>query len=1049
MMRWIVGSSLHFRFLVLACAVGMMAFGVARLREMPVDVFPEFAPPRVEIQTEALGLSTSEVESLVTVPLEEALSGTPQLDVMRSKSVPGLSSVLLIFKPGTDLIAARQLVQERLATAVPTLPNVSRPPHMLAPLSATSRVMKIGISSKDLDMIQLSELNRWTIRPRLMTVPGVANVAVWGMRKSQLQVQVEPERLAANGLTLTQVMDTTADAVDVGLLTYSNGNSIGTGGFIDTPNQRLPVRHVLPIGSADDLSQVVVKVDQDGNPLRLGDISTISLNHPLLIGDGVINDGPGLLLIVEKFPWGNTLEVTRGVEAALDSLKPALTGVDVDSTIFRPATFIEHALENLSAALLLGCLLVILVLGAFLFEWRTALVSLAAIPLSLVAAGLVLYLRGATINTMILAGFVIALGSVVDDAIIDVENIVRRLRENRRLGYVKSTASVILEASLEVRSAIVFATLIIVVAVVPVIFMEGLSGAFFQPLAVSYGLALLVSMLVALTVTPALSLILLANAKLDTREPPLMRLLGQWYQRVLASVIHKPRPAYAAVAAMVVVSLVMLPFLGQTLLPKFKETDFLMHWVTQPGTSLPEMQRITVESSRQLRSVDGVRNFGAHMGRAVAADEVVGVNFTENWVSVDPKKNYDSTVRSIQSVVDEYPGLYRDVQTYLQERVKEVLTGASDSIIVRVFGPDLDVLRDKTAGVKAALAGVEGISDLHVELVTEEPQLQVKADLAAAQRYGLKPGDIVRAAATLVNGIEVGDIFANGKVFDINVLGTPAARHSLTDIQEMLIDTPAGEQVRLKDVADVRVVPSPNVIKRESASRRIDVGANVKDRDLGAVVSDVEKRLQTVNFPREYHAELLGEYAERQAAQNRMLALAIGAAVGIFLLLHLAFGRWRLAAVCFLALPIALVGGVIGAFVGGGTISLGSLVGFLTVLGIAARNGIMLILHYQHLEKHEGEQFGPALILRGARERLAPIMMTALATGLALVPLVWAGNIPGHEIEHPMAIVILGGLVTSTLLNLFLVPTLYLRVGQARVAAASPVRSAVPAGALA
>jgi Cu/Ag efflux pump CusA len=578
MMRWIVGSSLKFRFLVLACAVGMMAFGVARLREMPVDVFPEFAPPRVEIQTEALGLSTIEVEGLVTVPLEEALSGTPQLDVMRSKSVPGLSSVLLIFKPGTDLIAARQLVQERLATAVPTLPNVSRPPHMLAPLSATSRVMKIGLSSKELSLIDLSELVRWTIRPKLMTVPGVANVATWGARKSQLQVQVEPDRLAANGLTLSEVMQTTADAVDVGLLTFSNGNSIGTGGFIDTPNQRLPIRHVLPIGTADDLSQITIKVDENGVPLRLGDISTVTLHHPLLIGDAVINGGPGLLLIVEKFPWGNTLETTRGVEAALESLKPALSGVEVDHTIFRPATFIETAIENLGVSLLIGCLLVIVVLGAFLFEWRTALVSVAAIPLSLVAAGLVLYLRGATINTMILAGFVIALGSVVDDAIIDVENIVRRLRENRRLGNHKSTASVILEASLEVRSAIVFATLIIVAAVVPVIFMEGLSGAFFQPLAVSYALALLVSMFVALTVTPALSLILLGNAKLDMREPPLMRVLGNAYQRVLADVIHRPRAAYAAMGAIVVVSLAALPFLGQSLLPKFKETDFLMHW---------------------------------------------------------------------------------------------------------------------------------------------------------------------------------------------------------------------------------------------------------------------------------------------------------------------------------------------------------------------------------------------------------------------------------------------------------------------------------------
>jgi CzcA family heavy metal efflux pump len=1011
-----------------------MFFGIARLREMPVDVFPEFAPPRVEIQTEALGLSTTETESLITVPLEQALNGTPGLDILRSKSVPGLSSILLIFKPGTDLIEARQLVQERLALAVKTLPSVAMPPVMLQPLSSTSRLMKIGLSSKTHSLIDMSELVRWKIRPRLMNVPGVANVAIWGARKKQLVAHLDSEQLRAHGVTLDQVSAATASALDVGLLAFLKGATIGTGGFVETANQRLNIRHILPIISPEHMGQVTIQ-DSD---LRLGDVANMEITHPPMIGDAVINDGPGLLLIVEKFPWGNTLEVTQGVEAALEELKPALEGLEVDSSIFRPATFIETAIENLTQSLLIGGLLLIVVLVAFLYNWRVALISLIAMPLSLVAAGLVLYWRGASINTMILAGFVIALGDIVDDAIIDIENVVRRLREHRQHGGTKPVARIILEASLEVRHAIVYATLIEVVAIAPVFFMEGLSGAFFRPLAFSYAIALLVSMVVALTVTPALSLLLLRNAPLDERESPLIPWFQRTYDRLLLPIVRAPRLAYASVAVIVLCGITILPVLGQSLLPSFKERDFLMHWLTKPGTSLPEMMRITTQASVELRAIPGVRNFGAHIGRAMAADEVVGIDFGENWISIDPAADYDKTLAAVQEAVDGYPGLYRDVQTYLKERIKEVLTGTSETIVVRIFGPDLHVLHAKAEEVKQALAGIEGIIDLHEEHIEDIPQMEIEVDLVKAQEYGLTPGQVRRAAASYVNGIEVGDIFRDGKVLDVRVRGTPETRHSLTSVRELLIDTPDGGHVRLADLADVRIVPTPNVIKREAVSRRIDVGANVRDRDLGAVAREVEQRLATIDFPREYHPVVLGEYAERQAAQTRLLMLAIAAAIGIFLLLQASFGSWRLTTLSFLCLPSALVGGVLAAFFSDGVISLGSLVGFLTVLGIAARNGIMLISHYQHLEQVEGVPFGPGLVVQGAKERLAPILMTGATTGLSLIPLIIYGNIPGHEIEHPMAIVILGGLITSTLLNLFVVPALYLRLGrsQPRVQAA-------------
>src|SRR5215469_2388958 len=718
MLRWIVRSSLHFRFLMVAAAAVMMLMGTKQLFGMPVDVFPEFAPPYVEIQTEGPGMSTQEVESLITVPLENSLNSTPHLDTLRSKSVPGVSAITLIFKPETDIMEARQLVQERLAIAIRTLPSWAGIPWMLPPLSATSRVMQIGISSDTYSQTDLAMTTYWSIRWRLMAVPGVANVVIWGDRFKQLQVQTDPAKLQTYHVSLDEVQEVTSDALDYGLLKYTNAAKTRVGGFVDTPAQRLAVQHVLPVIGPEDLVKVPVhdRKKSDGSPLTLGDLGKVVWDHQPLIGDAVINDSPGLLLIVEKFPWGNTLDVTRGVDAALDEMRPGLSGIQIDSTIFRPATFIQTAIDNLTRSLLISCLLVMLVLAAFLFEWRTALISLVAIPLSLVTAGLVLDLLGTTINTMVLAGLVIAIGGVVDDAIIDVENIVRRLRQHRREGSDLSTASIILEASLEVRSAIIYAVLIDVVVLLPVFFLGGVSGAFFQPLAIAYALALLASMVVALTVTPALCLLLLRNVPLERREPLLLRTLQRSYERFLGSIIRTPRPAFLTVGGLVVVGFAVLPFLGQSLFPTFKEKDFLMHWVTTPGTSQNEVVRITTQVSRELRTVPGIRSFGSHIGRAVQGEEIAGINFAENWVSIDPAADYDATLAAIRNVVDSYPGLFHDVQTYLNERIDEVLVGSSDQIVVRIFGPDLGVLRSKADEVQHALSQVKGTIDVHTEL---------------------------------------------------------------------------------------------------------------------------------------------------------------------------------------------------------------------------------------------------------------------------------------------------------------------------------------------
>ena len=638
---------------------------------------------------------------------------------------------------------------------------------------------------------------------------------------------------------------------------------------------------------------------------------------------------------------------------------------------------------------------------------------------------------------MVLAGLVVAIGVVVDDAIIDVENIVRRLRRARVQGSDISTFRVVLDASVEVRSAITYATVINVVAIVPVLFLQGLSGSFFQPLVLSYGLAVLVSMLVALTVTPALCLLLLSKGHLRQHESPLLRALKRGYGAILERVIRRPTPAIVTAGVLMLAGLLIYPTLGAQLLPNFKERDFLMHWLTEPATGASEETRISVRACRDLREIPGVRNCGSHIGQALMSDEIYGVYFGENWISVSEDVDYDKTLDAVHRTVEGYPGIYRDVQTYLRERIKEVLTGTSESIVVRIFGPDLAVLREKADEIAKRIAEVDGVIDAHPDLAEELPHIEVELNLAAARRHGLKPGDVRRQSSTLLASEEVSDIFDGGKAYDVHVWSIPSARNSVSDVETLLIDTPGGGRVQLREVADVRVAPTPNHIERELQSRRIDVGANVAGRDLASVVDEVEDRVEGVKFPREYHAEVLGESTELNAAQDRLLVFGIAAAAAIFLLLHAAFGNLRLAILTFLLLPMALVGGVLAVWLGDGVLSLGSLVGFLAVFGIAARNGILMISHFQHLERYEGEAFGPGLVLRGAKERLAPILMTASATGLALVPLVIAGTIPGHEIEHPMAIVILGGLLTATLLNLFVLPSLYLRFGKGRRPAAN------------
>jgi Cu/Ag efflux pump CusA len=1017
-----------------------------QLRDAPADVLPEFTPPYVEIQTEALGLSAEEVEQLITVPMEaDLLNGVEGIEVLRSESLPGLSSITLVFEHDFDLYTGRQLVQERLTQmGAAAMPNVSKPPQMLQPYSSSSRLLMFSLTSDQVSPIEKSVIARWTLQPRLLGVPGVANVSIWGFRDRQLQVLVDSKRLGDRDVTLKQVVETTANAQISSPLSFVEGSTPGTGGFIETPQQRLGVRNVFD-KLTDPKELAKVPVEGTGTRLRLGDVANVVQGHQPLIGDAVVNDGDGLLLVVEKFPGANTLEVTRGVEAALADLKPGLAGMEPDTSVFRPATFIEEAIDNLTIALLVAGALLALIIAAFLFAWRSVLIALFTIPLSLIAAGLALHLLGETFNAISFAGLAVALAVVIDDAVVGAENVARRLRSQRAAGSDRPTADIVREATHEMRSPLTYATLIALGAIVPVVVMEGRPGAFYGPFALAYVVAVAVAMLVALTVTPALSLLLFSRGTAKGGESPLMRSLLPRYSGALSRVAGKPVAVVVAAAALVVVGVLAFALQDKSVIPSFKDRDVLVRMNAEPGTSNARMTALATRLSRELRDIDGVDNVGAHVGRAVTGDQRVDVNSGEVWVSLDPDADYDKAFASIEDAVTGVQGVQSDVATYSEQKIRDVgalregensvtgagvdvLTGSDRPLVVRVYGEELDALRRQAGRVRQLMSQVDGVVDPRVERPVEQPNVEIEVDLDRARRFGVKPGDVRRAEATLVQGLLVGSVFEKQKVFEVVVRGTPETRDSLADVRNLLLDTPGGRQVRLSQVADVRVEDLPISVKRESVSRYLDVKAGVSGRSLDAVAGDIENRLQSSVFPLEYHAEVLTQTTGEEINASMMLAAAVAVLFAALLLMQAAFRSWRLAVLAFLMLPVALAGGAVAGLIDG-ELSLGSLIGFLALFGLAARQGLVLVRHFQDLERYEGERFGLELVRRGARERLAPVLASASALAAVALVFVILGSRPGLEIVHPMAVVVLGGLVTTTLVSLLALPALYLRFG--------------------
>jgi Cu/Ag efflux pump CusA len=1052
-MRWIVGSSLRSRGWVVILGAIVLVVGFTRLQNMPRDVLPEFKRVTVEVQTEALGLSAQEVEQFVTAPLEQdLLNGVAFLDVIRSESVPGLSRIEMIFEAGTDERRARQVVNERLTQAF-AIPNVSSPPQMLQPLSSTSRMMMIGLRSNSRSLIDLGVLARWTIRPALLAVPGVANVSIWGQREQQLQVQVDPARLGAAGVTLDEVIRTTANSLWVSPLTFTEASTPGAGGFFDTQSQRIGVEHTQPIKSAEHLADVIIEGEpgaaRGGTVRRLGDVTDVVEDHQPLIGDAVFIDGPGLMLVVEKLPEANATEVTDELEDALASLD--LEGIEVDTSFFQPADYIQDSLDNLREALVVSLLLLLLALAAFLFNLRATVIALFATLLSMSAAVGVLWTRDETLNWMVLAGLVLALVIVIDDAVTTVYA-VRRVR-TRMAGDEdeRAIARRYVDAVLAVRGPLASGLAVVLTMLVPILVLEGEPGAFVPPLVLSYGGAVIASFVVAITVTPALSMALLRTAK-QPRMAPVLGLLRRRYVKSLALSTRSERRALAATFALLAVGLVALPYLdrGDSVVPEFEERSLLVRWEGAPGTSLPEMQRIIARAGKEISGLPGVDHVGGHVGRAILGDQVVGVNSSELWVTVDPAADYSAAVSAIEQVVSGYPGVAGSVSTYPRARVNDVLDTpnrvAGKDLTVRAFGSNLDTLRRAAGDARNAVAGVDGVASAELQQPIVEPTIDVEVDLDRAEQLGIRPGDVRRTAATLLNGILVGNLFEEQKIFEVVVQGTDNLRRSVDDVRNLRIDLPGGRQVPLGSVASVSIVPSPNVIKHEDVSRYLDIGIDVSGRDVDAVADDIQETIRSVDFPLEYHAELLDDYRNSESDRVFFIGLAISALLGIFLLLQAAFSSWRMAAALFLALPAALTGGLLAALIDGGPVTIGSLVGFLAVYGLAARAGVVFVKRCHAIEDHRLEVLGPRRVspvvgladeaevfttrlVRGvAGKRFAPTVATAVALFMVFLPLVVAEGV-GFEVVRPMAVVVIGGVVTTTLLNLFLLPGLYLRFG--------------------
>jgi CzcA family heavy metal efflux pump len=1029
MLNLLIRFSLRFRGVIYALAVVAGVYGLYTLTRARLDVFPEFAPPMSIIQTEAPGLSSEQVETLVTRPIENALGGALGVRSLRSKSLQGLSAVTMVFDDRADVFQARQLVAERLNGLGAALPAGVQPPRLLPLTTATSVVLMIGLTSASLAPMALHDVAQWTVKPQLLAVPGVADAIVFGGATRQLQVQVDPARLMRYGISMQDVITATQMATGV-----------RGAGFIEDANQRIAIHTEGQSATPEALAAAVLRWG-NGAGIRLGDVATVAYGGAPALGAASVMGQPGVIMLIESQYGASTLTVTEGLEQALAALGPVLArqGVTLHADVFRPANFITGATRHLRIALLVGGLLVVAILFLFLLNVRTALISAVAIPLSLLVAVIVLQALGVSLNTMTLGGLAIALGEVVDDAIIDVENIYRRLRENRSLPQPSPALRVVLRASLEVRSAVVFATFIVILIFLPVLSLSGVAGKLFAPLGAAYILAVLASLGVALTLTPALALALLARGPLPASEPRPIRFLKARYLALLSTVERHARAVVAAVALLCLAALALIPFFRGNFIPELREGHYIVHVGLAPGTALTETMRIGARISHTLMRLPGLRLVAQTAGRAGEVVDPVGVQLSEFEVDLKPMgaAGQDAALRDIRAALARFPGVTASVNTFLVERIDETISGVAAPVVVNVFGDDLDMIDRKAQEIARLIGTLRGAASVRVEAPPGIPELAVRLRPERLSQDGLKPVEVLDAIRNAYQGATVAQAYEGDRSYDITVALAPAARANIDEIGMLMLRNPDGRAIPLHELADIRQVSGRYQIAHDGGRRMQTVSVDIGGRAVSDFVREAQTRVaREIKMPRGTYAVFSGEGAARSQSQRDLLVHGAMALVGIALLLLLALKSGRSVALVMANLPFALVGGVFSVALAGADLSLGAMVGFVTLIGISLRNSIMLISHYEHLVHVEGQQWGVATAMRGASERLLPILMTALVTALALLPLAVTSGAPGNEIEGPMAIVILGGLVTSTLLNLVVLPTLALRYGRFRAATA-------------
>lgn len=1023
MLQRLIELSLRHRVVVLILTLALLGNGAFVASRAKLDVFPEFVQPQVDVQCEAPGLTAEQVEALVTRPLESAMSGVGQLESIRSESIQGLSVITAIFPEGTDPLASRQMLAERLAEAAGELPPGVRAPTLSPLTSSTMDLLKVGLTSDRLTPAQLRTFAQWVVRPRLLAVPGVARVTLFGGEVRELQVRIVPDWLRAHDLSLSDVLQAA-----------QNATGVRGAGFVENANQRIPLQVEGGSITASQLADIVIASSAQGIPVRIRDVARVEEGAEPRFGDALIGGKPGVLIPTASQYGANTLEVTRALERALDEMRPlfAQEGVVLHSALHRPANFIETALKHMRCSLLIGAGLVGLVLFLFLSDWRTALISFLAIPLSLLSAVVVFDAFGMTLNTMTLGGFAVAVGLVVDDAIIDVENILRRLRENAKRAEPLPISQVIVTASLEVRSAVVYATFIVALVFLPVLTMSGLQGRFFAPLGLAFLLATLASLAVAVIVTPALCDLLL-RARGIHREPRWTGWLRSIHRTALQPICRRPWVAVGACLAIFAAAFSLVFSFGHQLLPDFREGHFVCQASMAPGTSLPEMQRFGRHLCEAIAAHPNVATVEMQIGRAERGEDTWGPHRSELHVELKPTQAHEQleVQEFLRRTLESFPGVESEVLTFLGDRIGETISGETAAVVVSAFGEDLDALDVKAGEIAALLHSIPGAADVRVKAASGAPRVVIRSRPDRLRQHGFRPMEITEAVEIASQGVEASRLHDGTISYGLTVRLEASALQEPEQLLALPVSNSAGRRMPLGELAELSTEPGRDTILHDGGRRRQTVTCNVAGRDIASFVREAKQKItESVHLPEGSYLTFSGAAEAEAHAQSELLRHTTIAAAGIVVLLSLVFRHARNWMLVLLNLPFALAGGFLGVALSGGTLSIGSLVGFVTLFGITARNSIMLMSHYEHLVGTEGASWNLQTALRGPEERLVPILMTALVTGLGLLPLALGSGEAGREIEGPMAIVILGGLVTSTALNLLVMPALALRFGR-------------------